>query len=209
MFKNLLISLVRLTKIHLIIKKVTEVEAVATCNKQVVNRGGTFLPEAAVNNLSNNPENINIGKGTMIRGTLVLFSYGGKITIGNNCYVGKNANIWSANNISIGDHVLISHNVNIIDTNSHELDHLERSRSYTEMVTVGHAPIKGNVDDAPIIIEDYAWINFNVTILKGVTVGKGAIIGAGSVVTRDVAPFTFVAGSPAKVVKVLQTADVS
>lgn len=45
---------------------------------------------------------------------------------------------------------------------------------------------------------------FNVGILKGVTIGKGAIIGAGSVVTKDVEPFTIVAGNPAKIIKRLE-----
>jgi len=45
---------------------------------------------------------------------------------------------------------------------------------------------------------------FNVGILKGVTISKGAIIGAGSVVTKDVEPFTVVAGNPAKMIKKLE-----
>nr|WP_287736676.1 hypothetical protein [Microcystis sp. M113S1] len=44
-------------------------------------------------------------------------------------------------------------------------------------------------------------MGFNLAILKGVTMGKGAIIGAGSVVTKDVEPFTVVAGNPAKIIK--------
>ena len=48
------------------------------------------------------------------------------------------------------------------------------------------------------IIEDGAWIAANSSILNRVTIGKGAKVGLGSVVTRDVAPYTVVYGSPAK-----------
>jgi acetyltransferase-like isoleucine patch superfamily enzyme len=56
----------------------------------------------------------------------------------------------------------------------------------------------------PTIIRRGASIGSNVTILCGVTVGEGAIVGAGSVVTRDVAPFTVVAGNPARVLRSLE-----
>jgi acetyltransferase-like isoleucine patch superfamily enzyme len=46
-----------------------------------------------------------------------------------------------------------------------------------------------------------ASIGSNATILCGVTIGEGAIIGAGSVVTRDVPPYTIVAGNPAKILR--------
>lgn len=45
------------------------------------------------------------------------------------------------------------------------------------------------------------WIGTGVIILAGVTVGNGAIVGAGSVVTKDVPPYSIVAGCPAKVIK--------
>jgi acetyltransferase-like isoleucine patch superfamily enzyme len=69
------------------------------------------------------------------------------------------------------------------------------------MLCEGHSKVKPNVETKPIIIEDYAWISFNVSILKGVRIGQGAIIGAGSVVTNDVEAFTLVAGNPAKFIK--------
>ena len=53
----------------------------------------------------------------------------------------------------------------------------------------------------PIVIKDKAWIGFNSIILKGVTIGEGAIVGAGSVVTKDVPPYTIVAGNPARIVR--------
>jgi len=45
------------------------------------------------------------------------------------------------------------------------------------------------------------WIGDNVTILNGVTIGVGACIAAGAVVTKDVEPYSVVAGVPAKIVK--------
>jgi galactoside O-acetyltransferase len=59
------------------------------------------------------------------------------------------------------------------------------------------------VPDKPIVVESKVWVGFDVTILKGVTVGEGAVIGAKSVVTKNVEPWTVVAGNPAKVVKYL------
>lgn len=55
------------------------------------------------------------------------------------------------------------------------------------------------------LIETYvkkgASIGSNATILCGVTIGENALVGAGAVVTKDVAPNTVVAGSPAKFIK--------
>jgi acetyltransferase-like isoleucine patch superfamily enzyme len=48
-----------------------------------------------------------------------------------------------------------------------------------------------------VIIEDDVWIGVRAIILPGVKIGKGSIIGAGSVVTKDVDPYTIVAGNPA------------
>lgn len=53
----------------------------------------------------------------------------------------------------------------------------------------------------PITIEDDVWIGMNSMILSGVRIGKGAVIAAGSVITRDVEPFSIMAGNPAKKVK--------
>ena len=63
------------------------------------------------------------------------------------------------------------------------------------------------VRSAPIVIEDRAWIGFNAIILKGVTIGEGSVVAAGAVVTKDVEPYTVVAGNPARVVKRLERAN--
>jgi tetrahydrodipicolinate N-acetyltransferase len=53
----------------------------------------------------------------------------------------------------------------------------------------------------PVIVEDDVVIGANCVVLEGVTVGKGAVVAAGAVVIDDVAPYTVVAGTPAKVIK--------
>lgn len=58
-------------------------------------------------------------------------------------------------------------------------------------------------DNRPIVIERDAWLATRAMVLKGVTVGRGAVVAAGSVVTKDVPPYTVVAGVPARVVKYL------
>ena len=50
----------------------------------------------------------------------------------------------------------------------------------------------------PICIEDDCWIGINSVVMRGVTIGRGSIVGANSVVTKSVAPYTIVAGSPAR-----------
>jgi acetyltransferase-like isoleucine patch superfamily enzyme len=52
-----------------------------------------------------------------------------------------------------------------------------------------------------VIIEDDCWIAANSIILAGVTIGKGSVVAAGSVVTENVAPYSVVAGVPAKFIK--------
>lgn len=52
-----------------------------------------------------------------------------------------------------------------------------------------------------ITVGDYVWIGGRSIILGGVTIGEGAVIAAGSVVTRDIPPYTVVAGVPAHVIK--------
>jgi acetyltransferase-like isoleucine patch superfamily enzyme len=170
------------------------------CN---MGKGARFYEQAEVHNFQNNTGKITVGENTHIRGRLLIFPYGGDIKIGNNCYIGENTFVWSASSVKIGDGVLISHNCNIIDTNSHELNYKERLESYKKMLEKGHPKTTPNVQASPIVIEDYAWLSFNVGVLKGVKIGKGAIVAAGSMVTKDVPAWTIVGGNPAKVIKKL------
>lgn len=55
--------------------------------------------------------------------------------------------------------------------------------------------------DMPVTVEDDVMIGANAVVLEGCRVGKGAVVAAGAVVTRDVEPYTVVAGVPARLMK--------
>lgn len=60
-----------------------------------------------------------------------------------------------------------------------------------------------------VVIGHDVWIGHGALVMPGVTVGTGAVIGAGAVVTKDVAPYTIVAGVPAKPIRERFPADIA
>lgn len=68
------------------------------------------------------------------------------------------------------------------------------------ILTLGHDPQSPDFADrgGEVIIGHHVWIGFRAVILPGVKIGDGAVVGAGAVVTKDVEPFTIVAGNPAR-----------
>src|SRR5437868_5587115 len=64
-------------------------------------------------------DRITIGRNSHIYGSLTILPFGGRIIIGNNCSLGDLSRIVSGKSIVIGNRVMIAHNVNILDNNSH------------------------------------------------------------------------------------------
>ena len=183
------------------LKKIESAKINRASKQVILGNDSAFYPESLVQNLKNDIYCITIGNNTHIRGELCIYAYAKQLKIGNNCYIGPNSVIRAGESIVIGDNVLIAHNVTIIDSDSHEIDSVERSESYKKMIKEGHPKEKGNVRTKPIIIHDNVWLSYNVSVLKGITIGEGAIIAAGSVVTKDVPDRTLVAGNPAVIIK--------
>jgi len=133
---------------------------------------------------------------------LLIFGHGGQISIGEWCYVGEGTRIWSASSIEIGNRVLISHSVNIVDNLTHPLKATERHEQAKAIFDRGH-PRDISLDEKPVKIGDDAWIGACAMVLRGVSVGEGGVVAAGAVVTRDVPAYSIVAGNPAVIVREL------
>lgn len=111
----------------------------------------------------------------------------GRLLIGDNVGIGAFTIINAISSVTIGNNVLISSHVHIVDG-----DH-----GVAPDTNIRDQPLKAY----PIVVEEDVWIGAGVAILKGVHIGRGAVIGAGSVVLNDVPEYSIVAGVPARVIK--------
>jgi putative colanic acid biosynthesis acetyltransferase WcaF len=108
-----------------------------------------------------------IGRGVNLRaGVRVHWPW--KLEIGDDTWIGERAWILNLEPVTIGSDVCISQSA-LLCTGSH--DH--RSPTF-------------EFDNAPIVIEDGAWVAARATVLRGVRIGAGALVGATALVVRDV-----------------------
>ncbi len=145
---------------------------------------------------------IRIGDNSLVHCRIRFDSREGQVLIGDRSFIGL-SDLVCHSKIEIGNDVMISWGVTIVDHNSHSLFWEQRKDDVTNWAQ----GIKrwDDVRRAPVKIQDKVWIGFNAIILKGVTIGEGAVVAAGAAVTKDVPPFTLVAGNPAAVVRQLTT----
>jgi len=145
---------------------------------------------------------IAIGSNSIISAWFVCNLPSSKIYIGERCCLGSGVLIDCAENIVIGDDVLIAQEVVIIDHNSHSIYWRERARDGLDWRQQG---IKNweVVPKAPIVIGDRCWIGLRAIILKGVRLGDGCVVAAGSVVTKSFPPNSMVGGNPAQLIRII------
>lgn len=109
------------------------------------------------------------------------------VIIGNHNYIGKKCHFGA--DVVIKNYVMIADSVSFVG-GDHEFSLLGEFMCNS-----------GRGSSSVIVVESDTWIGHGAIVLDGITVGRGSIIGAGSVVTKDVHPYTVVAGNPAKVIK--------
>ena len=99
--------------------------------------------------------------------------------------------------LEIGSYCAIGADVKVILSN-HDVDRTCMQYTFYKK----YFDLQGKaVDKIVTRIENDVWIGDNVIILPGVTIGTGAVLGAGAIVTKDVAPYSIVAGCPAKLIR--------
>ncbi len=114
------------------------------------------------------------------------FQNGFNVEIGDNSGIGVNA--WISNNTIIGSNVLMGPDV-VIFSGSHKF------KSKNKFINQQGYDIPN-----PVVIENDVWIGTRVIIMPGIRISTGAVIGAGSIVTKNVEPYSIVAGNPARVI---------
>lgn len=102
------------------------------------------------------------------------------LKLGNGVNIGWRCTIDARGKIDIGNNVVVASD-SILLTADHDVNDRNFSPRYRK-----------------IVIEDKVWICTRSIVLSGVKIGEGAVIAAGSIVTKDVKPYTIVAGVPAK-----------
>ena len=172
-------------------------------------RGNSSIRFDVIDKIENR-KYISIGERGIINAHFIFESEKGEVIIGDNVHLGGVTFI-CRNKIEVHNDVTMAWGIVIYDHNSHSI-YWEERKNDNQQCYDDYVNCNGNnvvnkdwsfVADAPVVIESKVWIGFDVTILKGVTVGEGAVIAAKSVVTKNVEPWTVVAGNPAVVVKYL------
>ena len=149
------------------------------------------------------PKSISIGNGTKFGDYFFLTAwdrfnteYGvqkmnPELTIGENCDFGAFNHITCTNKVTIGNGVLTGKWVTITD-NSHG-----DTKYDTLQIRPSRRPI---VSKGQVVIHDNVWIGDKATILPGVTIGEGVVVAANSTVTKNIPPYSVVAGNPAIII---------
>lgn len=119
-----------------------------------------------------------VGKGVVIHPG-VNIKYPWKLSIGDRCWIGQRAWLDNIDQLTLGNHVVISQGGMIVQ-GSHDYKRID----YPTM-------------SGPVVLEDGSWVGAAAMVMLGVRLGSHAVLSAGSVATKDLEPYTIYQGNPA------------
>lgn len=131
---------------------------------------------------------LRIGNNTKIVGP-IHFGNASDISIGEDCWIGKNLSIHGDGKVVIGDRCDFAPDVSIL-TGSHQIG--DPSRRAGEGISFS------------ITVGDGCWIGSGARITGHTDIGTGSVIGACALVNKSIQPNVVVAGVPAKIIRELE-----
>jgi len=127
-----------------------------------------------------------LGRDSTIEDFATINNGAGPVYIGERSRIGLSCTVIGP--VTIGNDIMLAQNI-VMSGLNHSYEDISRPISHQKQST------------SMIVVEDEVWIGANAVIVAGVKVGKHSVIAAGSVVTKDVPPYSVVAGNPAKILK--------
>jgi acetyltransferase-like isoleucine patch superfamily enzyme len=118
-----------------------------------------------------------------------------RVRIGQGTFLNMGVMVAAEQLVEIGDHCMLANGCFVTDS-SHRYEDPEKPITWQGFETKG-----------PTRIGDNCWLGANVVVTSGVSIGERSVVGANSVVTKDVEPFSIVAGAPAKVLRMVEYAQ--
>jgi putative colanic acid biosynthesis acetyltransferase WcaF len=123
--------------------------------------------------------------------------------LGHKAVVHASARIWAPWNLEMGPFSCLSHGVDCYAVDRIRIGAYATVSQYSFLCAASHDIDSPDMTltTAPIEIGDHAWVAADAFVGPGVTLGEGAVVGARASVFRDVAPWTVVAGNPARPIR--------
>jgi putative colanic acid biosynthesis acetyltransferase WcaF len=123
--------------------------------------------------------------------------------IGKGCRIASSVRIWAPWNLKLGNFVCFAESVDCYCVDKIQIGNKVTISQRSFLCSASHdiTTLARPLIHAPIVIEDHAWVCAEAFVGAGVTIAEGAVVGVCAVVTKNVEPWTIVAGNPAKIVK--------
>jgi acetyltransferase-like isoleucine patch superfamily enzyme len=137
-----------------------------------------------------------IGANTLLEPNVWITAPGeARVKIGEGTFLNMGVMIAAQDLVEIGDHCMLANGCFVSDS-SHRYDDRDKPITW-----------QGFESKGPTRVGENCWLGTHAVVTSGVTIGERCVVGAGSIVTKDVEPYSIVAGAPAKLIRKIDYAS--